>query len=84
MWQYLFENLDLQNQIFGLVENVTNPVILFEANFDDDDIDLLSALCGVSETTTMVTNTSSVMHTAPRVMFENCHIGAINITINKK
>ena len=51
------------------------------------DLDLLSALCGVQENvcnTTTVTNTSNVLTTAPRAMFANCHIAAINITINKK
>ena len=69
-------------------ENINVPAIPFEANFDDDgvsDIDLLSALCGVSETTsTTVSNTSNMVNTAPRAMFVNCHIRAINITINKK
>ena len=48
---------------------------------------MTSALCGVSEeisTTNTVTNTSNVVNTAPKAMFANCHIGAINITINKK
>ena len=70
-----------------LKENVTDPIIPFEADFDDggvSDIDLLSALCGVSEPTTMVTNTSNVTNSAPHVMISHCHIRAINITFNKK
>ena len=70
-------------------ENVPPEIVPFEAEFDDDipDIDLLSALCGIQEnvaTTTTVSNTSNVVTTAPRAMFANCRIGAINIMINKK
>ena len=70
-------------------ENVLPEILPFEAEFDNDisEIDLLSALCGVEQnisTTTTVTNTSNVVATAPRAMFANCHIGAININIAKK
>ena len=65
-------------------ENATAEIIPSEANFDDDisDLDLLSVICGVQENINniiTVTNTSY----APRAMFANCKIGAININIKK-
>ena len=71
-------------------KNVEAATVPFEANFEDEDIsdvDLLSALCGVSEDISMtnaITNTRNVVNAVPKGMFANCHIGAINITINKQ
>ena len=74
-------------------ENAEHAMVPFEPNFQEDelsDMDLLSAICEVSDeisintTTSTVSNTSNVVNTTPRAMFANCHIGAINITINKK
>ena len=55
--------------------NSSDAIVPFEPNFQNDDIsdiDLLNAICGVSEeikTTTSVTNTSNVVHAAPKAMF---------------
>ena len=72
-------------------ENVTAEMVLFEPNFGEDDLsdmDILSAICGVPEITTTVSNTSNttsnVLNTIPKAMFANCQIGSININFGKK
>ena len=77
-----------------LKQNVTEPVIPFEAQFDQDisipDIDLLSAMCRIEQDNTpvimsnSVVNTSNVINQIPKALFENCHIGMINLNIIKK
>ena len=72
----------------------TNMLVPFEPSFEDDDLsdmDILSAICGVQEdlsaktsVSTMTVSNTSLVNAAPKAMFANCHIGAINITINKK
>ena len=72
-------------------ENKAHEIQPFEPNFNDDDvsdIDLLSALCGfenqnVSVPLTVARTSTVVSNTAPRSMFANCHIGTLNVTINK-
>ena len=79
-----------------LPKNVnSNLIVPFEANFEEDelsDMDLLSAISRVQEemtskiatiASTTVSNTSNLVPAAPKAMFAYCHIGAINITINK-
>ena len=74
-------------------ENVCAEIVPFEANFDQDeisDMDILSAICGLTAnvtTTTSVANTSNtnnVLSILPKAMFANCQIGSINNNFNKK
>ena len=72
-------------------EDVSGQLVPFEPNFDQDDlsdIDILNAICGVTEnvTTTVsnTSNTSNVLDSIPKAMFANCQRGSININFVKK
>ena len=71
-------------------ETSASTLVPFDANFDEDgvsDMDLLSAICGVSEnvtTTVSNTSTSNVLTSFPKAMFANCQIGSINVNFTKK